>query len=268
VIALSEPEQIVIVESVRSLDWSKYCIAQVRAWQEALPRVRALGARLVVLSPDPPDVLARVVERRGFDELDVASVTPAVYQRLGIPADPSRAELPQATTLVLEPGGGELLRYGNPDFRERADPGLTLDWIATGTSPGEPPAGPGVRSPDWDGAATLALVREEGDLVLDIVLSPGFHLYGAKETTSIPVTLRLDDGTVADIPPGVRTERGGSVSWLIEGALKLRVPVSDDVPVAGEVGWQLCNDRACSAPRHERFELGPEQGRFIRPAVR
>lgn len=264
---LPDPDHVVIIEAVRSLDWSAYCVAQVRAWQEALPRVEELDAKLLVITSDPPDVLDRMITKRGFESVPIASVSPAVWQQLGIPSDPSRPDLPQTTTLVLQPDGGELLRYGNVDYRERADPSLTLDWIATGK--GIPlPEGPEVRSPDWDGAATIGLVREGGELVLDMVMSPGFHVYGTKETTSIPVFLRLADGTRAVVPEGARTQRAGSESWLLEGHLEVRLPVAADQPVSGEVGWQLCNDRTCSAPRHETFALAPDEGRILRPIVK
>jgi len=264
VTTLPDPEHVLIVEAVRSLDWCVWCVAQVRAWQEALPRVHALDAKLVVLSPDPPDVLARMVDKRGFHDVDFASVQPATFERLGIPADPDRSDLPQATTLVLDPQGAEILRYGDPNYRERADPGVTLNWIAVGR--GLPPAeAPGFPSPDWDGAATIGLLREGDRLVLDMVLSAGFHVYGAKEPTSIPVTLRLDDGTEAEVPPGARIDRAGAAAWVLSGNVRLSVPAPVEETVSGEVGWQLCNDRACSAPRHERFTLDPEQGRIIRP---
>lgn len=262
---LPDPDRTVIIEAVRSLDWCVYCVAQVRAWQEAKPRVDALDLRLVVLSADSRDTLSRMVEKRGFADLVVASATPEVFARLGIPADPAQPELPQGTTLVLEPDGTEVVRIGDANFRQRADPTATLAAIATGRE--LTPDLAAMPSPDWDGAATLALVREGEALALEAVIAPGFHLYGANEATSIPLSLKLEDGTTAPVPAGVRTERDGVVTWLLQGAVRVTVAVAEDAPIAGEVTWQLCNDRVCSAPRYESFALGPNQGRIIRPVV-
>ncbi len=263
--SLSDPDQIVIVEVVRSLDWCVYCVAQARAWVGVLPRVESLRARLLVLSPDSPEVLREVAARRGFPLDVVARVTPEQFRRLGIPADPGRPDLPRTTTLVLDEAGGELLRFSDADYRSRVDPGVTLDQITLGQ--GLPlPDHAAVPSPDWDAAATIGLVREGDRLMLDVVLAPGFHVYGAREATSVPLSLRLDDGTSAEVPAGIRSEQAGLEAWLIEGAVQISVPVPEDQSVGGEVGWQLCNDRSCSAPRLERFELGPEQGRIIRPS--
>lgn len=262
---LPDPEHVVIVEAVRSLDWCVYCVAQVRAWQLALPRVRELDARLVVLSPDAADALPGLVQRRGFASVQVAHASPEVFARLGVPPDPHQPELPQTTTLVLDPQGKELLRFGDANYRDRPDPVRALDAIASGR--GLPLLeGPSVHSPDWDGAATIGLVRDDGRLVLDVVLSPGFHVYGGKETTSIPLSLRLADGTTAEVPPGERTKITGEEAWVLEGAVQVSVPAPEDAEVSGEVGWQLCNDRTCSAPRSEAFTLSPQQGRIIRPA--
>lgn len=264
VVTVPDPERVVIVEAIRSLDWCVYCVAQVRAWQEAKPQVDEIDARLVVLSPDAPDVLARMVHKRGFTDLIVASATPDVFAKLGIPPDPNRPELPQGTTLVIDPTGKELVRVGDADFRVRADPGEVLAAVAEGRGLALASSNE-VQPPDWDGAATLALVRTGEELALEAVIAEGFHLYGSNETTSLPVALTLDDGTRAEVPPGRRVERAGHVAWLLEGAVRIAVTAPADAPVAGYVTWQLCNDRVCSAPRSERFALDPEEGRIIRP---
>ncbi|MEN0063434.1 MAG: redoxin domain-containing protein [Myxococcota bacterium] len=258
--SLPDPERIVIVEAIRSLDWCVYCVAQMRAWQEAMPQVHAMGARLVVLSPDEPELLKRMVAKRGLSDVMVVPATPELFERLDIPMDRNRPELPQPTTLVLDPAAGERVRISDANFRTRADPTATLETLTQGRASKTTP------SPDWDGAATLALVRDGDVLALEAVLSDGFHLYGANETTSIPVALRLDDGTEAEVPPGTRTERGGLVSWLLEGAIRITVPAPREEEVSGRVSWQLCNDQSCSAPRDEAFVLAPEAGRIIRPA--
>ena len=35
--------------------WCPYCDLQLRAYQEVLPRIKALGANLVAISPQTPD---------------------------------------------------------------------------------------------------------------------------------------------------------------------------------------------------------------------
>ncbi|MEO0604665.1 MAG: protein-disulfide reductase DsbD domain-containing protein [Myxococcota bacterium] len=260
-----DPDHVLIIEAVRSLDWCVYCVAQTRAWQGVLARVDALDARLLVLSPDAPEVLQKVAAKRGFPPSRIAHVSPETFARLGVPAEPRRPELPRTTTLVIDEAGHELLRFSDTDYRARVDPQVTLDQITLGE--GLPlPEQPAAPSPDWDGAATIGLVREGDVLALDVVLLPGFHVYGANETTSIPLSLELDDGTAAVVPPGEMTVQSGVETWLLEGAVRILVAAAPDEEVRGEVGWQLCNDRSCSAPRHERFALAPEEGRIIRPS--
>lgn len=263
---LGEPGRMVIVEVVRSLDWCVYCMAQLRAWQGVLPRVEALDADLVVLSPDSPEVLERVVAKRRFPPAIVAHGTAEQFARLKVPSDPHRPSLPRTTTLVFDETGGEILRFSDADYRARVDPGVTLDQITL--DQGLPlPDAPKVPSPDWDAAATIGLVREGGQVVLDVVIAPGFHLYGSSEATSVPLALKLADGTAAEVPPGERTDQNGIEAWLLEGALKVAVAAPADEEVRGEVGWQLCNDRSCSAPRFEPFVLAPDEGRIIRPSA-
>jgi peroxiredoxin/drug/metabolite transporter (DMT)-like permease len=51
--------------------WCPYCDLQLRAYQQALPEIAALGARLVAISPQTPDESLSTAEKRGlaFDVL-------------------------------------------------------------------------------------------------------------------------------------------------------------------------------------------------------
>lgn len=47
--------------------WCPYCDLQLRAYQEVLPQITALGARLVAISPQTPDESLSTAEKRALD---------------------------------------------------------------------------------------------------------------------------------------------------------------------------------------------------------
>ena len=51
--------------------WCPYCNLQLRAYQSVLPRIEALGAKLVAVSPEAPDRSLTTAEKNalGFEVL-------------------------------------------------------------------------------------------------------------------------------------------------------------------------------------------------------
>jgi peroxiredoxin len=130
--------------------WCPYCNLELRAFQRALPDIKAAGASLVAISPEKPDdtlstaqknalsfqVLSDVGQRVGrafglvyefTDELKSA------YRGFGldIPTKNGSADewaLPISATYVIDRNGVIAYAHTDPDYRDRADP---LDILAS-----------------------------------------------------------------------------------------------------------------------------------------
>jgi peroxiredoxin len=128
-------------------EWCPYCNLELRAYQQALPQLRALGASLVAISPQMPDhslstgekleltfaVLSdvgnHVVREYGL----VFSIDEAVrsaHQRVGanLPAfnGDDSWELPMAGTFLVDQSGMVRLAFVDPDFTRRLDPSVII----------------------------------------------------------------------------------------------------------------------------------------------
>ncbi len=131
--------------------WCPYCNIQLRAYQAVLPRISALGARLVAISPQRPDGSLSTAEMNAltFDVLSdpgnaVARRFGLVYalaQELrdaltanrkalpGINGDESW-ELPVPATFVIGTDGRVVLAFLDVDYRVRLEPGAILGALA------------------------------------------------------------------------------------------------------------------------------------------
>lgn len=123
--------------------WCPYCNIQLRAYQKRLVEMKALGARLLAISPQLPDGTLSVVEKneltfdvlsdvgnrvaRSFGivyemPLEIQEVLRSVGKALpGINGD-DRWELPLTATYVVAPNGRVALAYVDFDYRERLEP--------------------------------------------------------------------------------------------------------------------------------------------------
>jgi peroxiredoxin len=123
--------------------WCPYCDLQLRAYQEILPRIKALGANLVAISPQTPDESLSTAEKRKlkFHVLSDAGnqvargyglvwkVPPgldAIQKGFGVDLAKSNGdastELPVPGTFVLGSDGRIAFRYVNADWRQRLEP--------------------------------------------------------------------------------------------------------------------------------------------------
>lgn len=123
--------------------WCPYCNAQLKAFQDVLPRLKSAGAQLVAISPETPKNAAETVGKDAL-EFEVLSdpgnrvakklglvfgVTPElkkIYQDFGIDLAQSQAnpdwELPIPATYVIQKDGKVSYAFLDVDYTRRADP--------------------------------------------------------------------------------------------------------------------------------------------------
>jgi peroxiredoxin len=123
--------------------WCPYCDLQLRAYQEVLPRIKALGAKLVAISPQTPDESLSTAEKRHLEFVVLSDAGNKVARRYGlvwkVPAgleainkgfgvdltksngDASK-ELPVPATFVLSADRRITFSYVNADWRQRVEP--------------------------------------------------------------------------------------------------------------------------------------------------
>ncbi|TMB34163.1 MAG: AhpC/TSA family protein [Deltaproteobacteria bacterium] len=123
--------------------WCPYCDLQLRAYQEVLPRIKALGANLVAISPQTPDESLSTAEKRKLEfrvlsdagnkvargyglVWKVPAGLDAIQKGFGINLAKSNGdasnELPVPGTFVLGADGRIAFSYVNADWRERLEP--------------------------------------------------------------------------------------------------------------------------------------------------
>ena len=123
--------------------WCPYCNIELKALQDRLPEIEALGARLVAITPETPDNALTTQEKNevGFDVLSadgnrVASAFGLsfrlpeaivdLYKGFGIDLEASNGEasqtLPVPATFVIGKGGKVLKAFVDADYTTRAEP--------------------------------------------------------------------------------------------------------------------------------------------------
>ena len=123
--------------------WCPYCNVELRALQQRLPEIEALGARLVAITPETPDNALTTQEKNeiGFEVLSdggnaVASAfgltfrlpdaVNELYKGFGIDLEASNGEasqtLPVPATFVIGKGGKVLKAFVDADYTTRAEP--------------------------------------------------------------------------------------------------------------------------------------------------
>ena len=124
--------------------WCPYCNIELRALQERLPEIEALGARLVAITPETPDNALTTQEKNeiAFEVLSdggnrVASAFGLAFRlpdeindiyrnKFGIDLEESNGEasqtLPLPATFVIGKGGTVLKAFVDADYTRRAEP--------------------------------------------------------------------------------------------------------------------------------------------------
>jgi peroxiredoxin len=128
--------------------WCPYCNLELRAYQRALPDIKAAGASLVAISPEKPDDTLSTAEKNAltFEVLsDIGQVVGRAFRLvyefsdelksayrdfgLDIPAKngmPMEWALPISATYVIDRNGLILYAYTDADYRDRAEPSEVL----------------------------------------------------------------------------------------------------------------------------------------------
>lgn len=123
--------------------WCPYCNLHLRAYQRALPEIRALGASLVAISPELPDKSLSTAEKSAleFDVLsdvkgeagrayrlffDLSDELKALYAANGNDLAKWNADgewhLPMPATYVIGTDGQVALAYVDAEYRNRLEP--------------------------------------------------------------------------------------------------------------------------------------------------
>lgn len=127
--------------------WCPYCNLELRAWQERLADLKALGATLVAISPELPDHALTTAEKNALAFPVLSDAGGAQAQALGIRFAFSEAlravyeksgnllpekngdgswTLPVPATFVVARGGRIAAAFIEPDYRKRTDPATVL----------------------------------------------------------------------------------------------------------------------------------------------
>ncbi len=128
-------------------EWCPYCNLELRAYQQALPQLQALGASLVAISPQTPDHGLSTVEKQELTFAVLSDVGNHVARQFGlvftidervraahtqVGADLPRFngddswELPMAGTFLVDQSGNVRLAFVDPDFTRRLDPSVII----------------------------------------------------------------------------------------------------------------------------------------------
>lgn len=136
--------------------WCPYCNLELQAWQQHLPALHGLGARLAAVSPQTPDNSLSTAEKNALaypvlsdsrlhaaDAFGIAFDLPAelvaLYAQVGhdLPRTNGngRWALPVPATYVVGTDGRVAWRHVEVDYRERAEPQDVLDALARRGAP-------------------------------------------------------------------------------------------------------------------------------------
>jgi len=135
--------------------WCPYCNLELRALQKILPRIRALGATLVAISPQKPDASLSTAESNALEfpvlsdpgcavarqfgvAFELPSVLRPIYERSGhgLPSVNGGGDwlLPIPATYVIASDGVIALAFVDADYRSRLEPAevvAALECLAT-----------------------------------------------------------------------------------------------------------------------------------------
>ena len=134
--------------------WCPYCNLELRAYQRALPEIRALGASLVAISPQTPDSSLGTAERNALEFEVLSDHGSAVARSFGIAFElpdvlkPLYAKhalsdvngtddwrLPVPATYVIARDRRIALAHIDPDYRVRLEPAEALAALRTLAGP-------------------------------------------------------------------------------------------------------------------------------------
>jgi peroxiredoxin len=134
--------------------WCPFCIAELEAWRDALPQVKAAGATLVAISPQKAQHNAFTADQHKLAFPILSDAGNQVAKQLGIayrvPEEQEQLyrrsfvnlphlngdeswELPLAATYVIAPDGAIKSALIQADYRERAEPATVIASLRDGS---------------------------------------------------------------------------------------------------------------------------------------
>jgi len=130
--------------------WCPYCNLELRAFQQILPEIKAVGAALVAISPEKPDDTLSTAEKNAlsFEVLsdlgqkvgrafglvyDFSDELKSAYKEFGIDIPGKNGAedwaLPISATYVIDRDGTIIYAYTDADYRDRAEPADVLEVL-------------------------------------------------------------------------------------------------------------------------------------------
>jgi peroxiredoxin len=127
--------------------WCPICNIELRALQESLPEIRALGASLIAVNPQSPDDSLSFAEKLELDfdvlsdgdqaiaaayrvRFTLSNELQSLYDQFGMPLTAMNADgswdLPVPATFVIDKQGIVRARHVDPDYRKRMEPSAIL----------------------------------------------------------------------------------------------------------------------------------------------
>lgn len=132
--------------------WCPFCNLQLKAYQQVLPEIHALGAQLIAISPQTPDNTLTMQEKHDltFHVLsDTRGIVAAkynvlyqvpdylkeVYQAIGVNLSEYNGDsswtLPVSATFMIDEFGVVRYAHVDPDFTNRMEPDDIIDALKT-----------------------------------------------------------------------------------------------------------------------------------------
>jgi thiol:disulfide interchange protein DsbD len=126
---------------------------------------------------------------------------------------------------------------------------------------------------------------EQVKLLVDVTVDDGWHVYGSRESASVPTTLAIAEGSSlqpsgdAVVPPGEKHEIASLAEYRLAGTFTieqaLAVPKfqpAGKVAIPGTIHYEVCNESGCLDPADEPFttevvvEAGAVRAAYALPA--
>jgi peroxiredoxin len=119
-------EKGVIFLFTRSMDWCPFCQQQALGWNDNLERFSALGYNVVLLTYDPPEILARFVKKHDIKYLMVSDKDSVLIKGFGILNEEMKEGtpyygIPHPVIYVINPEGVITHRYSEKDYKLRPE---------------------------------------------------------------------------------------------------------------------------------------------------
>lgn len=256
--------------------------------QEHLAEFAAAGVRVIAVSPEPVDVIARYAERYGIEFPILSDAGSEVIRQYGIlntgvPEDNVRYGMPFPGAYLTDSDGRITQKHFNTNFRvrETAETIVRGDLGAWFDLTGYPSATSGATVSATLGGHDLKPFQRV-DLLVRIDLPEGQHAYGEPVpegyvATQVLVTgpeeLRAEDAIYPPTRPLLVADVNEELP-VFDGDIEVRIPLSyrsleatpgDPVPIEVEVRYQACDEQVCYLPTEERLTLEVQVGQNLRP---